>query len=432
MPDVQAKLDEAHVDLLVQPEFFVNDLVQAGRDVGARHAEGRRATTTCCGMPSREGDGAARGDGRTSSTSPPTPSRTSRVKPRSRQGAARATSSGSPTRPGSTRRRGSCRTRSARASRSPSGGRGWRRPGGRWRPARASRAPTRPWPAPCENGHVEGVFRRDIEVAVTPRFKRFRGKPSAHPRSAGPGRSRASRAPQRNVGARLARAARGGGLGGAPRRPRPRVRRGEPRRRAALVASRCRAARCEGRPAVAGGRDRLARPGHRRVERQPLGHAARRVRAPERAAARRRRARSTVGAARRGPVEARARRGHGPTPSTRPGSTSASARPTTTCRRRTSTSRALGKRGRKLDTGRRSTSPRASTTRGRRASRCRGKRVLVTWTRLPGLRLGRLLAAVGQRRQGFAKQVRVTSDADDQEELADSPDPRLSARAASR
>src|SRR4051812_28221568 len=29
MPDVQAKLDEAHVDLLVQPEFFVNDLVAA-------------------------------------------------------------------------------------------------------------------------------------------------------------------------------------------------------------------------------------------------------------------------------------------------------------------------------------------------------------------------------------------------------------------
>src|SRR3954468_411225 len=27
MPDVQGKLDEAHVDLLVQPEFFVNDLV---------------------------------------------------------------------------------------------------------------------------------------------------------------------------------------------------------------------------------------------------------------------------------------------------------------------------------------------------------------------------------------------------------------------
>src|SRR3954470_10833038 len=29
MPDVQAKLDEQHVDLLVQPEFFVNDLVRA-------------------------------------------------------------------------------------------------------------------------------------------------------------------------------------------------------------------------------------------------------------------------------------------------------------------------------------------------------------------------------------------------------------------
>src|SRR3954466_7445212 len=29
MPDVQAKLDEQHVDLLVQPEFFVNDLVAA-------------------------------------------------------------------------------------------------------------------------------------------------------------------------------------------------------------------------------------------------------------------------------------------------------------------------------------------------------------------------------------------------------------------
>src|SRR4051794_27897487 len=30
MPDVQAKLDEAHVDLLVQPEWFVNDVVGSG------------------------------------------------------------------------------------------------------------------------------------------------------------------------------------------------------------------------------------------------------------------------------------------------------------------------------------------------------------------------------------------------------------------
>jgi hypothetical protein len=31
MPDVQAKLDEQHVDLLVQPEFFVNDVVRSDR-----------------------------------------------------------------------------------------------------------------------------------------------------------------------------------------------------------------------------------------------------------------------------------------------------------------------------------------------------------------------------------------------------------------
>jgi hypothetical protein len=44
---------------------------------------------------------------------------------------------------------------------------------------------------PCENGHVEGVYRRDVQVAVKPRFKHRRG---------GSGRPlTGSHAPQRNV-----------------------------------------------------------------------------------------------------------------------------------------------------------------------------------------------------------------------------------------
>jgi hypothetical protein len=52
--------------------------------------------------------------------------------------------------------------------------------------------------APCENGHVEGVFRRDVQVGVRPRFKRYRGSL----RKTRLSRARpltSSRAPQRNV-----------------------------------------------------------------------------------------------------------------------------------------------------------------------------------------------------------------------------------------
>src|SRR3954470_12283930 len=37
------------------------------------------------------------------------------------------------------------------------------------------RCPAPALAAPCENGHVEGVFRRDLQVGVKPRFKRYRG-----------------------------------------------------------------------------------------------------------------------------------------------------------------------------------------------------------------------------------------------------------------
>src|SRR5439155_21813156 len=52
--------------------------------------------------------------------------------------------------------------------------------------------------APGENGYVEGVFRRDVQVGVTPRFRRYRGRVERTPL----GRARPltrSHAPQRNA-----------------------------------------------------------------------------------------------------------------------------------------------------------------------------------------------------------------------------------------
>jgi hypothetical protein len=53
-------------------------------------------------------------------------------------------------------------------------------------------------PGPCENGHVEGVFRRDVKVGETARYRRFRG-PLVHTRLSRARPVTTSRARQRNV-----------------------------------------------------------------------------------------------------------------------------------------------------------------------------------------------------------------------------------------
>jgi hypothetical protein len=53
-------------------------------------------------------------------------------------------------------------------------------------------------PAPCEDGHVEGVFFRDVEVARSPRRSRWRGR-RARTRFGPSGAASPSRHPQRNA-----------------------------------------------------------------------------------------------------------------------------------------------------------------------------------------------------------------------------------------
>jgi hypothetical protein len=188
MPDVLAKLDEAHVDLLVQPEFFANDLVT---DNGMWAPDTLKAagyndvlrlpSVRTMVLPEITGNifdfGA---DAQSHFALKPGPGKTPRghlvgqpdvpglvVSPWVVPDPIRAGE------PYAARRK-----RLAVAGRALAPGSGVACPD----PAVAG---------PCENGHVEGVFRRDVEVAVKPRFKRHRG-----------GRGRpltTSRAPQRNV-----------------------------------------------------------------------------------------------------------------------------------------------------------------------------------------------------------------------------------------
>jgi hypothetical protein len=86
----------------------------------------------------------------------------------------------------------------------------------------------------------------------------------------------------------------------------------------------------------------------------------------------------------------------------------------------------LGKgAGRKLDTG----APVADAAKLDHAwaprLAVRGRRVLVTWLDFQGYDWGVFSRLSGNGGKTFSKQLRVTTDSDDQEELADSPDPAL-------
>jgi hypothetical protein len=196
MPDVQAKLDEAHVDLLVQPEFFVNDLVQP---TGMWAPDTLKASgyNDVLRMPSVKALALPETVGNIFEFSADAQSHFA-VKP-GRPGAlprghlvGQADAPGldaspwvvpDPVRPGEPfpeRRR---RLGAAGRALAPGSGVACPDPG---------------TPGPCENGHVEGVFRRDVRVGEAPRFRRFRG----HLERTGLGRARAltaSHAPQRNA-----------------------------------------------------------------------------------------------------------------------------------------------------------------------------------------------------------------------------------------
>ena len=188
MPDVLAKLDEAHVDLLVQPEFFTNDLVS---DHGMWAPDTLKAAgyNDLLRMPSVRTMVLPEITGNVFDFSADSQShfalRTDRGKP------PRGHLVGQPDAPGLVaspwvapdpiRPHEPYAARRKRLARA----------GAALAPGSGVACPDPAVAGPCENGHVEGVFRRDTQVDVKPRFKHRRG-----------GRGRPltkGRAPQRNV-----------------------------------------------------------------------------------------------------------------------------------------------------------------------------------------------------------------------------------------
>ena len=173
MPDVQAKLDQAHVDLLVQPEFFVGDLVRRG---GQWSPDTLLASgySNVLRHPSFESMVLPELTGNIFNFSADAQSHVA-VKPRT-AGAAGGHLVGQPRSPGLVEvapwvvpdpvrpdepfpeRR--ARLGAAGEALAPGSGVACAEPGK---------------PAPCENGHWEGVIWRDVEVDRRPSYRRYRG-----------------------------------------------------------------------------------------------------------------------------------------------------------------------------------------------------------------------------------------------------------------
>jgi hypothetical protein len=185
MPDVLAKLDEAHVDLLVQPEFFTNDLV-SGKGMWAPDTLKAAGYNDVLRLPSVRTMVLPEVTGNVFDFSADAQSHFAL-----RSSRARGHLVGQPDAPGLVAslwvvpdpigRQESYTARRKRLARA----------GAALAPGSGVACPDPAVAGPCENGHVEGVFRRDVQVLVKPRFKRHRG-----------GRGRPltpSHAPQRNV-----------------------------------------------------------------------------------------------------------------------------------------------------------------------------------------------------------------------------------------
>src|SRR3954454_2227791 len=171
MPDVLAKLDEARVDLLVQPEFFTNDLVE---NAGMWAPDTLKASgyNDVLRMPSVRTMVLPELTGNIFDFSADAQSHFA-LKP-GRGKTPRGHLVGQPDVPGlvvspwvvpDPIRRGE--PFGARRKRLAAAGRALA-------PGSGVACPDSAVAGPCENGHVEGVFRRDAEVAVKPRFKRHR------------------------------------------------------------------------------------------------------------------------------------------------------------------------------------------------------------------------------------------------------------------
>lgn len=201
MPDVQAKLDEAHVDVLVQPEFFVNDLVRA-EGMWAPDTLKASGYNDVLRMPSVRAMVLPELTGNIFDFSADAQSHFA-LKPG--RGAAAATGhlAGQPDAPGLDASPWVVPDPATPAEPFPDRRRRLGEAGKALAPGSGVECQDPGAAAPCENGHVEGVYRRDVEVGETPRFKRFRGRPVKTRLS----RARPvtkSRAPQRNVAVAMA------------------------------------------------------------------------------------------------------------------------------------------------------------------------------------------------------------------------------------
>ena len=172
MPDVLAKLDEAHVDLLVQPEFFTNDLVEnpgmwAPDTLKAAGYNDvlRMPSVRVMVLPEITGNVFEFGADAQSHFA---------LKP-GRGNSPRGHLVGQPDAPGLVASpwvvKDPIRPHEPYAARR----RRLARAGAALAPGSGVACADPAVAAPCENGYVEGVFRHDVQVDVKPRFKRHRG-----------------------------------------------------------------------------------------------------------------------------------------------------------------------------------------------------------------------------------------------------------------
>src|SRR3954471_17011368 len=165
MPDVQAKLDEQHVDLLVQPEFFVNDLVRADTMWAPDTLKGS-GYSDVLRMPSVRAMVLPELTGNIFNFSADAQAHFALRTARARGGLV-----GQPRVPGLLptpwvvpELKGSYAVRRKKLAEAAA----------KLAPGSGVPCPDPAVAGPCENGHVEGVFRRDVQVKVKPRFKRYR------------------------------------------------------------------------------------------------------------------------------------------------------------------------------------------------------------------------------------------------------------------
>jgi hypothetical protein len=194
MPDVQAKLDAQHVDLLVQPEFFVNDLVKR-EGMWAPDTLKASGYANALRMPSVRAMVLPELTGNIFDFSADAQSHFALKSGRGRT--PRGHLVGQPDAPGLVSTPWVVRDPVRRREPFPTRRRRLAAAGAALAPGSDVGCPSETRPGPCENGHVEGVFRRDVELAA-PKYRRFRGKR----RRTSFSRARAlarSRNPQRNA-----------------------------------------------------------------------------------------------------------------------------------------------------------------------------------------------------------------------------------------